>query len=99
MNALFEFVTFSFPKAGTTVAGLGLTLNLILFAIILLWNFRYLPTIIDEIPYFSLPYVILLGLGLGSILLNVGEKSIENFWLAGNFIILASPLSMVALFK
>lgn len=99
INALFEFVTMAFPKAGIQVGGLPLTLNMLLFGLILLINFRTLPAYIQSIPNLFIPYYFLFCFSILSLMVNYSQKTVSSMEIAMTIVVIMSPLAGVAIYN
>lgn len=94
LEALFLAVTLIIPKAGVQLASVPLTLNIVLFALLIVKNVQRTFVSIQISSWVGAFYYGFLMLGIISTLLVIGGRS--TFQLAQNVIVLFSPLAIVA---
>lgn len=90
MDALFTFITMTFPKAGIQIAGLPLTLNLLLTAYVVLRHPNQTLLMIQRHKNFAILYVVLLFFGIITILTDIAQGA-RPYFLAQILIVLISP--------
>lgn len=95
MDALYVFVTTAFPKAGAQVAGLPLTLNLLLTAYVILRHPNQTLLSIQKHHSITLAYSILFVFGVLSILLAFAQGA-APFTLSQMLVVIGSPLVGIA---
>lgn len=96
MDALFTFITMAFPKAGIQIAGLPLTLNLLLTVYVVLRHPNQTLLLIQRHKNFFFLYMVLFFFGTMSILLDLVQGA-KPFFLAQMVIVLISPLVGVSI--
>lgn len=94
MDALFQIVTMIIPKAGVQLGGIPLTLNLVLFALVLLRNPNQTILSIQRHRGIATCYAVLLLFGLITFLLGILD-GFPTFTLAQIITVVASPLAGV----
>ncbi|MEE8737771.1 MAG: hypothetical protein SOI66_02535 [Bifidobacterium sp.] len=94
MDALFQAVTMIIPKAGVQLGGAPLTLNIILFIIVLLRNPNQTMLSIQENHNVAIGYAVLLFFGLFTFTLALTNGT-APFQLAQIVTVVASPLAGV----
>ena len=94
LESLFLAVTLIIPKAGVQIASVPLTLNLVLFALLIVKNVQRTFVSIQISSWVGAFYYGFLMLGIISTLLVIGGRS--TFQLAQNVVVLFSPLAIVA---
>ena len=90
MDALFTFITMAFPKAGIQIAGLPLTLNLLLTVYVVLRHPNQTLLLIQRHKNFAILYVVLLFFGIITILTDITQGA-RPYFLAQILIVLISP--------
>ena len=98
MDALYVFVTTAFPKAGAQVAGLPLTLNLLLTIYVILRHPNQTLLSIQKHHSITLAYSILFVFGVLSMLLAFVQGA-APFTLSQMLIVVGSPLVGIAAFR
>lgn len=95
MDQLFLFITMAFPKAGMQIAGLPLTLNLLLAVYVVIRHPNQTLLTIQHVKRYAACYAIMLFFGMTTIALST-VNGISLFELSQIIIILISPLTMVS---
>lgn len=95
MDALYVFVTMVIPKAGAQIAGLPLTLNILLTVFVILKNPDQTIAYVQRFRGFAIAYSVLLCFGLITFFLALTDGT-SPFELAQIVIVLSSPLVGVA---
>lgn len=91
LNTLFEFMTFTFPKAGAQI-GVPLTIAMFLFLLSLVkCQYKVIPAFI-QIRGLSVSYLIFTACVFISMIFNLG--SISSFQLTAAMVVVASPLAV-----
>lgn len=98
MDALFIFVTTTIPKAGAQVGPLPLTLNLVLFSLIVLRSPGRALEALRKFNGYWCCYILLLVVGILGTLVAIGE-GLESFELAQRVVVMFSPLAVVSAFR
>lgn len=98
MDALYVFVTTAFPKAGAQVAGLPLTLNLLLTAYIILRRPNQTLLSMQKHRSILISYSVLFVFGILSMLLAFVQGA-APFTLSQMLIVIGSPLVGIAAFR
>lgn len=98
MDALYVFVTTAFPKAGAQVAGLPLTLDLLLTIYVILRHPNQTLLSIQKHHSITLAYSILFVFGVLSMLLACVQGA-APFTLSQMLIVVGSPLVGIAAFR
>lgn len=93
MTSLFEFITMAFPKAGIQVSGLPITINMVLFGVVTIVNFKYIPKYLKLMPSFIFPYYLLVMFVVISVLINIGNGTITAMTIAMTAVVTLSPLA------
>lgn len=95
MDALYVFVTTAFPKAGAQVAGLPLTLNLLLTAYVILRHPNQTLLSMQKHRGIMISYLVLFIFGVLSILLAFAQGA-APFTLSQMLVVVGSPLVGIA---
>lgn len=95
MDALYVFVTTSLPKAGAQVAGLPLTLNLLLTAYVILRRPNQTLLTMQRFRGLTIAYGTLFIFGTLSMLMALAQ-GVSAFTLSQMLIVVGSPLVGVA---
>lgn len=95
---VFLFATMAFPKAGLELAGLPLTLNLILLACVILINPNSCVRAMRKFRDFGFVYFVLCFFVLITIMLGLASGS-SAFQLSQMIVVLVSPLAGVAVIR
>ncbi|WP_314066409.1 hypothetical protein [uncultured Vagococcus sp.] len=95
MNGIFEFITMAFPKAGIQVGGLPLTLNMILFGVVMLANLKHLPAFLNNWGGFLIGYYLFFFFSTASLLINIAEQQSTSLDIAMTMVVILSPLASV----
>lgn len=98
MDALYVFVTTAFPKAGAQVAGLPLTLNLLLTAYVILRHPNQTLLSMQKHRSIMISYSVLFIFGVLSILLAFAQGA-APFTLSQMLVVVGSPLVGIAAFR
>lgn len=98
MDALYVFITTALPKAGAQVAGLPLTLNLLLTAYVVLRHPNQTLLNMQKHRNVMVAYSILLIFGVLSMLLAISQ-GVSAFILSQMLIVVGSPLVSIAAFR
>ena len=95
MDALYVFITTAFPKAGVQVAGLPLTLNLLLTAYVVLRQPNQTFLSVQKHRSIMIAYSVLFVFGILSMLLAFAQGG-APFTLSQMLIVVGSPLVAIA---
>ncbi|NEG70368.1 O-antigen ligase family protein [Bifidobacterium choloepi] len=96
LDTLFQFVTMVIPKSGIVVGALSLTLNLVLFAVIVIRDPNQTVRSLQLLRWIGICYVPLLAFGMVTFTLGMISSGVEPLKLAQVIIVVASPLAIVA---
>ena len=94
MDALFQIVTMIIPKAGISLAGIPITLNMILFLLVIIRNPNQTLASIQQRRWIGILYAVMFFYGINTFILGVAEQ-FEPFRLAQIATVIASPLAGV----
>lgn len=95
MDTLYVFITTALPKAGTLVAGLPLTLNLLLTAYVILRHPNQTLLMMQRFRGLTVAYGTLFVFGVLSMLMAVAQ-GMDAFRLSQMIIVVGSPLAGIA---
>lgn len=95
MDALYVFITTALPKAGAQVAGLPLTLNLLLTAYVILRHPNQTLLMMQRFRGLAVAYGTLFMFGVLSMLMAVAQ-GMDAFRLSQMIIVVGSPLAGIA---
>ncbi|MFT8531565.1 hypothetical protein [Bifidobacterium aquikefiri] len=95
MSELFLFVTMAIPKAGAEIGRLPLTLNLILFALILVFNKNQAVLTVQSFREFGWRYLVVCFSILITITLGISVGA-SAFGISQMVVVLVLPLASVA---
>jgi hypothetical protein len=94
MDALFQIVTMMIPKAGVSLAGVPITLNMILLLVVILRNPNQTLASIQQRRWLGILYAVMFFFGMVTFLLGVAEQ-FAIFRLSLIATVIASPLAGV----
>lgn len=95
MDALYIFITTALPKAGAQVAGLPLTLNLLLTAYVILRHPNQTLLMMQRFRGLAVAYGTLFVFGVLSMLMAVAQ-GMDAFRLSQMIVVVGSPLAGIA---
>ncbi|GEM_PF-557866 len=93
MLYLFEFFTFTFPKAGVLVSGVPLTVAMLLFAFALLWSVKGIRPFADKFRGFAIVYVLYAVFILLPMVMSLSRLSL--YMVSVSMVLILSPLAVI----
>lgn len=93
MLYLFEFFTFTFPKAGVLVSDVPLTVAMLLFAFALLWSVKGIRPAIDKFRGFAIAYVLFAVFILLPMVMSLSRLSL--YMVSISIVLILSPLAII----
>lgn len=93
MLYLFEFFTFTFPKAGVLVSDVPLTVAMLLFAFALLWSVKGIRPAIDKFRGLAIAYVLFAVFILLPMVMSLSRLSL--YMVSISIVLILSPLAII----